>query len=343
MPTIGSRVAVAIAVLALSAGMLHAEPVLHQPTGIAFPDQLADFARGRVTDLETQYPGQGFTYAYVLHPEVQATVYVYAAGRCPVPAEIGNAVLSRMREQTVGEIRAFAQSGNEEVQDVASETVQVDAGQAKVPVFFDSFIVRGKDESRSTAAWLWTSRGHFLKIRLTARAPVEADWAAMQRFVQEVVRLAVPDPAAAAARGKRVTARVRINIDAALNPQEERAAWLLYGISLLEWVEQCVALESRPAGSPLGTNLEAERYARGKQLRLWREIGRKNYAAVAYLEDLLKVEDAGFFTEYLWQYLRRQEWGPPPPGLRMEEFGQWRARNLSRHTPQTRAWLSLPR
>lgn len=54
-----------------------------------------------------------------------------------------------------------------------------------------------------------------------------------------------------------------------------------------------------------------------------------------YLDDLLRVRDAGFLDEYTVLYFGNKHWQVPAE-VRVDEFRAWRRDNLRRHTPQTR-------
>lgn len=58
-------------------------------------------------------------------------------------------------------------------------------------------------------------------------------------------------------------------------------------------------------------------------------------AADDYLDDLLRVRDAGFLDEYTVHYFGKKHWQVPME-VRVEEFVAWRRENLRKHKPQTR-------
>jgi hypothetical protein len=48
-------------------------------------------------------------------------------------------------------------------------------------------------------------------------------------------------------------------------------------------------------------------------------------------KQLAKVDQAGFFEEFVWVELHRESWGATPPeGLALPEYGAWRKKNLKR-------------
>ena len=167
----------------------YAAPVVHQPTGISFPDEIAGFARDRVEDYESKAPGLGFGYHYRTTTGAFASVYVYTVGISNVPASIDHPVMGKLREQTVREILQFAQSRSEAAQHTLQETIKVKTDSGEVPVLFDGFIVNSPGGARNTFVWLWTSRGHFLKVRVTRVPAGDLDPGQLREFYESIVRL----------------------------------------------------------------------------------------------------------------------------------------------------------
>jgi hypothetical protein len=54
-----------------------------------------------------------------------------------------------------------------------------------------------------------------------------------------------------------------------------------------------------------------------------------------YLDDLVRVREAGFLDEYTVHYFGRKHWQVPAE-VNVEEFHRWRREHLQRHKPQTR-------
>jgi len=313
---------------------MHAEPVVHQPTGIVFPDDIAGFERGRAVNHEERQAGLGFSYGYHLGPGVNATVYVYSARQCPVPAGIDTPAVTGMRDQTLDEIRQYYGAAEEVSRDVARYPGQ----SGDVPVLLDVLKVRSDGVQVETMVWLWASRDHFIKIRLSGAAPF-AEPEAARKFAAAVVRLAEPEPASTPP--KKLPARVTVQI-ARLPNKNESEAWLLYGISLVQWAMRCIALESTLPGL-LQPSFAAERYARAKQIDIWRKMGRARNEPLPYLEELMQIEEAGYLDDYVWRYHRRPAWGSVPASIiaRSEEFERWMAKKFPDHKPQTNAGVMV--
>jgi hypothetical protein len=58
-------------------------------------------------------------------------------------------------------------------------------------------------------------------------------------------------------------------------------------------------------------------------------------ATDSYLDDLLRVRDAGFLDEYTVHYFGKKHWQVPAE-VRVDDFREWQRRNLRKHKPQMR-------
>jgi hypothetical protein len=63
--------------------------------------------------------------------------------------------------------------------------------------------------------------------------------------------------------------------------------------------------------------------------------GRRPALPDPYLDDLVRVAEAGYLREYVWSFLHRPSWGRSPSDLGLEGFGAWREAHLARHAPLT--------
>ena len=318
--------------LLLASGFSLAEPVVHQPTGISFPDEIAGFARDEVTNYESKHAGFGFSYGYNLRSRIAATVYVYSAGQCPVPSGIDGPAITRMREQTLAEIRQAYES----VEPVTRETARFAGEKDEIPVLYDLLKLQADGRPRVSTVWLWAARDHFIKIRISASSLDDLD--KMREFAAAVARLAEAKPDT----GKRKAPAWTLRVDGSLT-ESRRLAWMAYGLGIMTWIMKCTSVETASPG-PLQLSFAAEQYARRKQTEVWRDVGRRS-DPVPYAEELIKVEDAGYLDDYLWRYLRRPAWGPVPQAVsaRGDEFERWMAQNLPKHSPETRAGIVVPR
>jgi hypothetical protein len=168
-----------------------AEPVVHQRTGISFPDEIAGFERIGVKDFEALRPGFGFSYVYRTADGVTASVYVYTAGLPRVPDDLAHPVFAFVREQTVREVLQVAQSRGESARATWEETIKVSSQRGEVPVLSDGFIISAPAGPRNSFVWLWPARGHFIKIRMTSEAAGERDARQIRLFCESMVRRTV--------------------------------------------------------------------------------------------------------------------------------------------------------
>lgn len=84
------------------------------------------------------------------------------------------------------------------------------------------------------------------------------------------------------------------------------------------------------------TSFECELTAREHLLETWAEHRVKNPGiSDRYLDELMRVQSAGYLDEYVGRYFRKKTWRIPP-SLERERFGAWRKLNLRRHEPETR-------
>jgi len=190
--TLGFRCLLAAA-LSAAAFAVHAEPVLHPETALSFPDEIAGLVREGLQNYEPVHPGAGVSYGYNNRAQrVFATVYVYTLGVFDVPTKIDHPVMVEVHRRTLDEIRGSANAQGEKVEGpLASAALAIKGPVGEVPVLFDSFMVQSqKTGPRQTFVWLWSGRGHFLKIRLTTYpTPGDARPRLIDDFAEQVVRL----------------------------------------------------------------------------------------------------------------------------------------------------------
>ena len=75
--------------------------------------------------------------------------------------------------------------------------------------------------------------------------------------------------------------------------------------------------------------------ARQHLLDAWEKLRAEHDAAAdPYLDDLIRVREAGFLDEYTVHYFGRKHWLVPAE-VEVDEFRRWKRKNLQRHNPQT--------
>jgi hypothetical protein len=186
----GRTIRAFLLVVIAAAGQAAADPYQHAASGFECADQVAGFARVSVVDYEAQYPGLGVACKYRLQDGFFADVYIYSAGLRPVPREATHPALQRLHAQTVQEIEQYAASRGEQARPTESATLQIDTAGGAVPVLYDAFVIDSPQGMRQTWLWLWSARGHVMKIRMTRFSEIEADPAKPREFLQAVVRTA---------------------------------------------------------------------------------------------------------------------------------------------------------
>ena len=179
-----------LAALAFVTGGAGAQPYQHKPSGFECAEQVAGFARIAVIDYEAQHPGLGAACKYRLQNDIIADVYVYTAGLSPVPHETLHPAMQQLRAETVTEIEQYAEQRGERARKTESATLQVETPRGKAEVLYDAFVITTPQDARHTWLWLWSARGHVMKIRMTRRPDAEPDAAKVREFAEAVVRTA---------------------------------------------------------------------------------------------------------------------------------------------------------
>jgi hypothetical protein len=164
-----------------------ADPYVHPPTRLVFPDEIAGLQRGDVQDYEAKHAGLGVSVRYERPREIRADVYLYTAGLAQVPADVDHPIMVKLRQQTDREIVSFQKGKGVEARRVESRTLAVDTARGAVPVYFDAYEI-GYPAGLASYVWLWSARNHIVKIRLT-RAGGEPEPRTVREFAGAVVRL----------------------------------------------------------------------------------------------------------------------------------------------------------
>jgi len=183
---------IAAYVVLLLSNAASAASVLHQASGITFPDVIAGFERTDIKDYESTAPGAGFQYSYHAKAGGVASVYVYTEQIKKMPTDVRHQMFGKIREQTASEIGRFAEMSGASVTKIDDSILHVGTKNGTTAVMAVSFIIQKKDEiTTNTQLWIWVARNHLLKIRLTRKA--ESDFTAKQAydFLEEMVRLSV--------------------------------------------------------------------------------------------------------------------------------------------------------
>jgi hypothetical protein len=111
-----------------------------------------------------------------------------------------------------------------------------------------------------------------------------------------------------------------------------QAAWIGYATALAH-----LAMNSseNPAPGLIEPSFDQEVAARQFMVSVWvGNLEDEKAPLDPYLEDLRRVEEAGFMREYAWVYLRRSYWASVPLDLKLDLFEQWSAEHLHSHVRQ---------
>lgn len=193
--------------------------------------------------------------------------------------------------------------------------------------------------------WLTAADGFFIKLRLSMRVEIgdELEDAREQILSAVAAAIAARPPRALPARNP------ALDDPALSDPSIEMApgytvfdtpAWFAYALELSRYARENPGA-APPCGGLLDPPFDVEVEGRRAALREYRARpvhGRRSN----YFNALAHVEDAGFLEEYVWHYAHRDAWGATPPAaLTTTSFEEYRARELSSHTPQSGARVRI--
>jgi hypothetical protein len=117
------------------------------------------------------------------------------------------------------------------------------------------------------------------------------------------------------------------------------AAWYGYALSHVNWVND--HYKDKDPTKDYKLTFEEELFCRNNMVQIWSEIQEKTPGLTdTYLDEVLGVRDAGFLDEYVWTYHAQEGW-PLPEDLKLEEFNDWMAQNLSQHESKTLAGIQI--
>jgi hypothetical protein len=117
----------------------------------------------------------------------------------------------------------------------------------------------------------------------------------------------------------------------------ESGLWIGYLFARMDFIGRNGGRYTRVPGVILPI-FDEEVFARGEAAKIYRNLKEKNKAMESpYFNDLEKVDAAGYMPEYVWRYLKRNEWSTTPVNLRAADFERWSRSNLTaNHAPETR-------
>lgn len=133
--------------------------------------------------------------------------------------------------------------------------------------------------------------------------------------------------------------RIAVVLDRSLKNPDELVAWVAYGSFLAVHVNESADVPRNPGAYE--ASFEEEVLAREHQVKSWREILRTKEMRYLYMDDLMRVKDAGFMREYVWRYYRKPMWGEPTVELKLDDFTRWARDQLSGHVPYSGASIEF--
>jgi hypothetical protein len=117
-------------------------------------------------------------------------------------------------------------------------------------------------------------------------------------------------------------------------------SWVAYSLS-----KSTCQLEIGGDNPARNSSYGCEFTARSHLLETWEEQRAEHVIATdAYLDDLLRVREAGYLDEYVVHYFGRHHWQVPAE-VRVSDFRRWQQANLHQHRPCTQlvgSWNYLP-
>lgn len=134
--------------------------------------------------------------------------------------------------------------------------------------------------------------------------------------------------------------KVSIELDPASSLEVDSLSATAFGLSLTHWLETNENAESLPNGK-YEPSFSAYQHAFSNQIQIWREMSESKNLGSSYMDDLLKVQDAGYLNEYIWDNHSNQTWSETSQDLKLEDYNIWADDNLRGHKKRIEAQLLL--
>jgi hypothetical protein len=121
----------------------------------------------------------------------------------------------------------------------------------------------------------------------------------------------------------------------------ENAAWLGYVLARAHFVDGHHRLYDQKPG-PITPTFTEELTARTDAVKIYLEmIAKDSILDVPYFDELARVDDSSFMSEYVWTFLHQPTWMEPPPNLKRAAFDEWRKTHLPNHHALTKGSLQF--
>ncbi len=269
---------------------------------------------------------------------ISLSIYVYDYGMNAIPDGPDSVPLCEQFESAKREIEQGGNYDNVTLKSEVSRRMTEAEGSPVTREALYEFDRRGVHAV--SVLWLTAVDGYFVKLRLSLRHEVADELeeariqilAAMSDAIQNRERRAPP---AETAPVQDASIEVDSHYDA-----DTAALWLAYAVELVSYSRQHP--ESRPAcGGRFVPGYAAELSARRAVLAGYRARDAALRTS-RYFDDLAKLDDAGFFEEYVWQFLRNERLDvTPPTELQIAAFEEFRLRELAAHVVQSGARVRI--
>lgn len=134
-------------------------------------------------------------------------------------------------------------------------------------------------------------------------------------------------------------AQIILHPELQARPQEVQSAWIVYASTAWHSIKErssFAAPNEDPSRSPFELELESRRALAEAWLGL---RSQEPTLADKYLDDLVRVQEAGYLAEYAWHFFLEKDWETPERTLRMDHFLEWLNEQLPGHQVETWAIL----
>lgn len=165
-PFSGSLIFAVLSLISFKTGF--AEPYLHAPTGIVFPDHISTLEKqDRVTDFEKDRPGLGVGVGYN-GPGITVTIYVYTMGLNEIPSDLDSDIVKAIYLHARREIEMAGELGSySNVKQLRDDQTAWDSQENGVKSLHATYSLTQDGVDRLSHLHLTKYKNHFLKIRFT--------------------------------------------------------------------------------------------------------------------------------------------------------------------------------
>lgn len=314
---------------------------------LSYPKQIADLSFKELREPSDQSRSTQLVYKA---PGMTLTLYIYGGG-ADLTDGTDSPVFTKEFEsakEAIRDPRAWKRA-----KQLHDGTVDLGVAPFLVPAREATFNVKSEDMKGTSYLCLAAANHVFFKIRYTVssvqREREERNIAAIREAVGEIIRNAVqpalakhpattPNDRPIVAKDDKLKISVVID-DKSLKGKSEQvtAAWLGYAMARATWISEQVEVKAIDPATYKRV-CEEEVAGRDSLATIWAELKEKDGAlSDPYLDQLLKVQAAGFLREYVWVNLRLTTWTVEPANLKQAAYSEWATANLSGHVVETHA------